>query len=153
MCCHLVLFCHLPLSTSLLFWGVVEELLLLVVGEFIVLGSGMAGLSVPCPHAHSTHDCLHSTLTRPSILPMAHSLLGLFVPHRGLFIFLTQRSVMFSSCTGSGSAGSHIARRGDAFQWPFTFSTEWNRVCFPLFFVVWCKFPHAQTIWGRFPML
>ena len=124
MCCHLVLFFHIPLSTSLLFWGVVEELWLLVVGAVIVLGSGVAGLSVPCPYAHSTHDCLHSTLTRPSILPMAHSLLSLFLPYRGLFIFLTQRSVLFSSRRGSGSAGSHVARRGAAFQWPFTFSTE-----------------------------
>ena len=53
MCCHLVLFCHLPLSTSLLFWGVVEESWLVVVGAIIVLGSGVAGLSVPCPHAHT----------------------------------------------------------------------------------------------------
>ena len=29
----------------------------------------------------------------------------------------------------------------------------WPCICFPLCFVVWCKFPHAQTVWGRFPMI
>ena len=50
-------------------WGVIAEWLL-VVEAVIVFGSGVAGLSVPCPHAHSTHDCIHSTLPT---LPRLHS--------------------------------------------------------------------------------
>ena len=78
---------HLPLSTSLLFWGVVEELWLVVVEAVIVFGSGVVGLLVPCPHAHSTHDCIHSIpLSRDlPCSPSRVSLRGLFVPSFGLF--------------------------------------------------------------------
>ena len=38
--------------------------------------------------------------------------------------------------------------------WCVSFLTNlWPCICFPLCFVVWCKFPHAQTVWGHFPML
>ena len=48
----------------------------------MVFGSGVVGLSVPFPHAHSTHDCIHSiSLSRPSMLPILHSVCS----------FLTQR--------------------------------------------------------------
>ena len=74
-------------------WGVIAEWLL-VVEAVIVFGSGVAGLSVPCPCTHSTHDCIHSSLpcfptftggrgVRPfcpwSVLP--HAGLGLFRSH------------------------------------------------------------------------
>ena len=73
MCCHLVdlsPFCLIqPLPTSLMFCWVAEELWLLVVEAFMVFGSGVAGLSVPFPHPHSTHDCIHSPLFHDSSLP------------------------------------------------------------------------------------
>ena len=57
------LFCHLSCFTNL-FNDLVLLLgqLWLVVEVVIAFGSGVAGLSVPCPPAHCTHDCLHSTL-------------------------------------------------------------------------------------------
>ena len=57
----------------------------LVVEAVIAFGSGVEGLSVPFPHAHSTHDFLHSTLPR---LPSPH---GLLVPHVLLFIHAQRR--------------------------------------------------------------
>ena len=91
-------------SFNVLFW---------VLGAVIVVG--VAGLSVPCPRAHSTHDCIHyplpcllgfcfSSSCRKSVeLSTACYLHGLFIPHRGLFIRafrplsvrLTQRDVRF----------------------------------------------------------
>ena len=86
--CVATLLClsHLPLSTSLLFWGVVEELWLLVVGAVIVLGSGVAGLPVLCPYAHSIHDLpftpLHSCLfTFTAALVDCHAGQWSVVPH------------------------------------------------------------------------
>ena len=76
MCYHLVDF---PSSLVNLFIVLPNHLhgeWLLVVGEVIVFGSGVAGLSVLFPHAHSTHEFPFTPL------------------HRGLFIFLTQRSVL-----------------------------------------------------------
>ena len=48
---------------------VVGGQLWLVVEAVIAFGSGVAGLSVPCPRAHSTHDCIHSPLFHDSSLP------------------------------------------------------------------------------------
>ena len=47
-----------PLSTSLMFCWVVGKLWLLVDGQLFSFGSGVAGLSVLCPHPHSTHDSM-----------------------------------------------------------------------------------------------
>ena len=50
---------HQPLQwLGFVCWGQ----LWLVVEVVIAFGSGVAGLSVPCSHAHSTHDCIHSML-------------------------------------------------------------------------------------------
>ena len=151
----LCLFCHLPLSTSsnlfnVLFLGSSGSYDCSWLEAVIVFGSGVAGLSFPFPHAHSTHDYIHGiSLSRDlPCSPSRISLLGLFVPSFGLFtlthmrfvhscaekvrFFLTQRSMLSSSRTGSGSIGSHAARKGAAYRWSSTFSTKWNRVCFPL---------------------
>ena len=64
---------------------VVGGQLWLVVEAVIAFGTGVAGLSVPCPHAHSTNDYLHSTLPR---LPSPH---GLLVPRILLFIHAQRR--------------------------------------------------------------
>ena len=75
--CVTTLFCLPPSLVSsnpfnVLFW---------VVGVVIVVG--VAGLSVPFPRAHSTHDCIHSPLP---------CLLGFW---RCPFIFLTWRGSLF----------------------------------------------------------
>ena len=56
--CVATLFCFatFPCQPLQCFQLVVEELWLLVVGDSYCLWSGVAGLSVLCPHAHSTHD-------------------------------------------------------------------------------------------------
>ena len=75
----------------------------LVVEAVISFGSGVAGLSVPFPHAHSTHDCLHSTLPR---LPSPH---GLLVPHVLLFIH-AQRRFGFLTPVRSQHRDAHSGR-------------------------------------------
>ena len=76
-------------------------------GAVIVFGSGVAGLSVPCPCAHSTHDCIHSsspcfptfTIMVLFILPISwnpHARFGLFdVSRRDEFSFLLCTAVLF----------------------------------------------------------
>ena len=100
-CVATLLNCHpffliQPLPTSLMFCWVAEELWLLVVGAVMVFGSGVAGLSVPFPHAHSTHDFpftpLHPgqfTFTATSVearaepwsVHLPHAEVGVVFPH------------------------------------------------------------------------
>ena len=88
--------------TSSMTWFCCWGQLWLVVEVVIAFGSGVAGLSVPYPHSHSTHDFLHSTLglhlLHDAILPwpvhshakvssvlLTHQLGALFVVHGLLF--------------------------------------------------------------------
>ena len=143
----------------------------------IAFGSGVAGLSAPYPHPHSTHapmlvlPVLFVSLTRnhccslhaQEVFPhagegsassSAHHFGCVLIRAHMRSCFPSRRGrVRFSSCTGHCAAGSHAVGKGASFQWSFTISTERNRVCFLLRFVVWCNFPRAQTVWGRFPML
>ena len=129
-------------------------------------GSGVAGLSVPYPH--STHDCLHFTLGSPPS-PRLHSPMVGGVPHDCLFV-LTQESRLLltlarirrpvvaffplvqrpASCS-LAALPSHAARKGATYRWTFTFSTERNRVFFPVFCGL-VQVPSRTDRWSHFCM-
>ena len=135
-CCHLL--SHPTLSTSLM--------LQLVVEAVIAFGSGVAGLSVPFPHAHSTHDCLHSSLPR-----FPHC------PHGRWFLTFccspSRTGSSFSRREGSASSSAHRLVVCSSSSWPVDpraevrlFSphtqagilTQKSGMCFPGIFAVGC---------------
>ena len=142
--CHLL--SHPTLSTSLM--------LQLVVEAVIAFGSGVAGLSVPFPHAHSTHDCLHSSLPR-----FPHC------PHGRWFLMFccspSRTGSSFSRREGSASSTAHrlvvysssrwpVDPRAEVRLFPLTRrleSSRRNRVCLSRVFCCWVQvFPHTQTV-------
>ena len=113
MCDYLVClppFFSYPTSLLLCFvsCGVIVEWLL-VVEAIIVFGSGVAGLSVPFPRAHSTHDCLHSTFPRlQSPWSVGFSRLPVN-PHTGFGLWMSHTEMSSnSSCAPSFYSFAHI---------------------------------------------
>ena len=145
-----------PLSTSLMFCWVVGQLWLLVDGQLLPLGSGVAGLSVLFPHPHSTHD---SMLALPVLFSSRACSLcpWQFVPLHELLLTFTQGIVAvthaqpisrpFSCCCSPTSPGRAVhSSRGLIVSlthgkfWVFprllavSFSLIWD-CCFPC--VLW----------------
>ena len=110
-----------PLPTSLMFCWVVEELWLLVVEAVMVFGSGVVGLSVPCPHAHSTHDCLHSSLPRFPHCPHGHWFLTFCCSP-------SRTGSSFSRREGSASSSAHRLVVCSSSRWPVD-PRAWDLVC------------------------
>ena len=103
MCCHLVLIFHLSCSpTSSMAWFCCWGKLWLVVEAVIAFGSGVAGLSVLFPHAHSTHD-----LPFTPFPPRLGTLARVCSPssHRVLFVFPISYA---SACLGIGLHLPHV---------------------------------------------
>ena len=154
MCCHLVLFFHLPLSTSLLFYPTTfMENGCWWLGQLLSLGVGRKGCQslshMPTPPTTACTPLSHDLPFSPWRILSSVGLFPIVVCSssscRGRCCFPHAQAVVLPDLTQLGE------------ELPFSghsrFSTEWNRVCFPLCFVVWCKLPHAQTVWGCFPML